>query len=367
MLEKKAEKNQQPQKTSQGRQFWISWAVTALLVAVLVSVLYWQPILARELDEINGGQNSIDIAPAADVSSEALENMPHFEIEEQQAAYLLRNPETHTIAPTRPRSEPIEYTVMEGDAVFSIAKKYNITPETLLWSNYETLKDDPHSLRPEQVLIIPPTDGILYEWQEGDELETVASGFKTSADNILNWSGNRLDFTNPEIEPGEMVMIPGGEREFQRWASPPVAAVGRAGVYSSIAGGCDVPAGGAVGGGWFTWPTVNRYLSGNDYWSGHLAIDIAAGMGAAIYAADHGVVVFAGWYANYGNMIMIDHQTGFHTVYAHLNNINVYCGNSVYQGQLIGNAGSTGNSTGPHLHFEIRYLGAYVNPWEYLP
>jgi len=79
-------------------------------------------------------------------------------------------------------------------------------------------------------------------------------------------------------------------------------------------------------------------------------------------------VVYAGWVTGgYGNMVMIDHGNGYQTLYAHLNSINTACGSSVYQGTIIGQAGSTGNSTGPHLHFEIRYMGGFINPWQVLP
>jgi hypothetical protein len=364
-LNKTTTEEKSTKKKTRDWRFWVSWGGTGVLVAVLISVLYWQPILARQMDELTTGV-SVDVGPVADVSAEALANMPYF-VAEEEDNYLLRNPETHTIAPTRPRSEPIDYTVESGDAIFSIAQKYNISPETLLWSNYDTLKDDPHSIRPGQELIIPPTNGILYEWQEGDTLETVAADFKADAADILNWAGNGLDLTAPEIEAGDMVMIPGGEREFQQWVVPTYA-VGKAGVNSNMPGGCTVEGGGYVGGGFFIWPADNHYLSGNDYWSGHLAIDIAAGTGMSIYAADSGVVVYAGWDSNgYGNVVMIDHQNGYHTLYAHLSSINVYCGSSVIQGQVVGLAGSTGNSTGPHLHFEVRYLGGFLNPWTVLP
>jgi len=345
---------------------WGSWAATAVLVAVLVSILYWQPILANELAEINGETSSVSIRPAVEASSDALANMPFFQAERDQA-FLIRLPETNTIAPTRSRSEPVEYEVATGDAVFSIAQKYNITPETLLWSNYDVLKDDPHSLSPGQVLRIPPTNGILYEWKEDDDLEIVARDFRASVDDILNWSGNRLDLIAPEIDPGDMVMIPGGAREFQQWVVPTYA-VGRAGVNNSVPGGCEITGSGMYGSGYFIWPADNRYLSGNDYWSGHLAIDIAAGTGAPIYAADSGVVVYAGGIGGgYGIMVMIDHQNGYHTLYAHLSSVNVSCGVGVAKGQIIGRAGSTGNSTGPHLHFEVRYLGGFLNPWTVLP
>jgi len=346
-------------------QLWVSWMLTVILIALLISVLYWQPILAQEMAALNGGPEAITIDPIEDLSVEALASMPHFEVE-QEDVYLVRFPETKTIAPTRPRSQPMDYEVLSGDAVFSIAQKFNISPETLLWSNYAVLRDDPHTLDVGQVLRIPPTNGILYEWKDGDTLESVAATFKASVDDILNWTGNKLDLTNPEIEPGELVMIPGGQREFQQWVVPTYA-VGRSGT-ASLPGGCEVAGPVLYGSGWFNWPADNRYLSGNDYWSGHLAIDIAAGTGAPIYAADSGVVVFAGWNSNgYGNVVMIDHMNGYHTLYAHLSSINVYCGANVVQGNIIGRAGSTGNSTGPHLHFEVRYLGGFLNPWTVLP
>lgn len=363
----KTEEHQTEQKQNRTWQFWVSWIITGILVALLVSILYWQPILASELAEQTGPGDGrmAAISAAADPSAEALANMPYFSAQES-GPYLLRYPETRTIAPTRPRSRAVQYEVETGDAVFSIAKKYNIDPETLLWSNYEVLKDDPHSLSPGQVLMIPPTDGILYEWKEGDSLELVARDFRASVDDILNWSGNRLDLTDPQIEPGAMVMIPGGQREFQQWVVPTYA-VGRSGTNASLPGGCEIT-GGLGGSGFFMWPANNHYLSGNDFWSGHLAIDIAAGTGAPIYSADSGVVVFAGWDSNgYGNVVMVDHLNGYHTLYAHLNSINVSCGVNAGQGQVIGYAGSTGNSTGPHLHFEVRYLGGFLNPWTVLP
>lgn len=353
-------------KTSQKWQIWVSWIVTTLLVALLVSVLFWQPILAQEMAERNGGEESAISAQEFNGSDVQIDKMPTFEAAHDES-FIYRVPETNTIAPTKPRTEPVIYEVESGDAVFSIASKYNITPETLLWSNYDVLQDDPHSLRIGQELIIPPTNGILYEWEEGNTLENVARDFRARVDDILSWSGNRLDFTNPEIDPGSLVMIPGGEREFQQWVVPTYA-VGRSGTNATLPGGCTVEGGGLYGSGFFIWPADNHYLSGNDFWSGHLAIDIATATGAPIYASDAGVVVFAGWDSNgYGNVVMIDHQNGYHTLYAHLSALNVSCGSSAYQGMVIGYAGSTGNSTGPHLHFEIRYLGGFINPWTVLP
>jgi murein DD-endopeptidase MepM/ murein hydrolase activator NlpD len=275
-----------------------------------------------------------------------------------------------TIIPNRPRQDVELYSVEKGDSVFGIASFYSITPETVLWSNYDTLKDNPHAISVGMELKIPPINGVYYQWEQGDSFESVAAKFEIDASEILGWGGNKIDLTNPEVEPGSYVMIPGGQREFQQWIVP-IIPRGSAGVSTGVYGAGACPGGyqgGAIGTGSFIWPAINHTISGNDYWSGHLAIDIGAAYGEPISASDSGVIVFAGWSTGgYGNAVAIDHGNGYQTLYAHLNQVNVRCGQSVSQGQNIGLAGSTGNSTGAHLHFEIRYQGGFVNPWYVLP
>jgi murein DD-endopeptidase MepM/ murein hydrolase activator NlpD len=286
----------------------------------------------------------------------------HIQAVSRQASLL-------TIIPTRPREDVISYTVKSGDSIFSIAKNFNIKPETLLWANYDLLKDNPDMLSLDMELKVPPVDGVYYTWLEGDSVEAVAGKFKAQARDILNWPGNNMDLADPKVEPGQMVLVPGGEREFVSWIVPTIPRE-RAGVSRSVygAGACAGSYEGAFGTGFFVWPSANRVLSGNDYWPGHLAIDIAAAVGDGIFASDSGVVVFSGW-ANggYGYMVMIDHGNGYQTLYAHLSQATARCGQSVNQGAYIGAAGSTGNSTGAHLHFEVRYFGGFVSPWSVLP
>jgi len=124
-----------------------------------------------------------------------------------------------------------------------------------------------------------------------------------------------------------------------------------------------------VGSGLFNWPTDKRFLVGKNYnvWS-HPGLDLGGDIGDPLYAADGGVVVYAGWNVwGFGNLVIIDHGNGWHTLYAHMSQINVTCGQGVTAGTILGLAGSTGRSTGPHLHFEMRYNGGNVNPWDYLP
>ena len=303
------------------------------------------------------------LAPTATPSVAVAQNVPGQTADSLSLLSLPaigRDLKLKTVVPTRPRYDVGQHTVARGDSVFAIAKAFSIKPDSLLWANYDLLNGSPDSLRPGQDLNIPPTDGILYTWKTGDTLDKVASTFKAKVNDILNWPGNNVDLTNPTFKPGDLVMIPGGKREYVDWLPlvPLAKHSGTAGLNSSACSG------GAVGGGGFVWPADNHFLSGNDYSDSHRGIDIAAGTGASIYAADSGVVVLAAGVSNgYGNVIYIDHGNGYSTVYAHLSQINVSACQSVHRGQLIGLAGSTGNSTGAHLHFEIRLNGTPVNPW----
>lgn len=282
---------------------------------------------------------------------------------------ISRRTTMHTNIPTRPRTKVIEYTVDTGDSVFGIAQSFNLEPETILWANYDQLNDSPDMLNPGMKLNVPPLNGVYYQWQEGDSLEAVAAKFEANIQDILNWEGNNFDLTNPQVAAEQWLMIPEGHREFRQWLVPTIAR-SNSGVLKSVLGpgACEGNYDGAYGSGAFTWPSSNHVLSGNDYWSGHLGIDIAGATGDGIFASDSGVVVFSGW-ANggYGYMIMIDHGNGYQSLYAHLSSVSASCGQSVYTGSYIGAMGNTGNSTGSHLHFEVRYLGGFISPWFVLP
>lgn len=281
----------------------------------------------------------------------------------------------HTTIPTRPRTEIITYTVKKGDTIFGIAEMFNLKPETILWGNRNTLYDDPHYMQPDIRLIILPIDGVYHEWSAGEGLNGVSSFYGVTPEDIINWPSNHLnaeaigDYAHPNIEPGAMLFVPGGERGFVTWSAPLGLTrqnPGIARIYG--AGFCGTVADGAVGIGSFVWPSDNHWLSGYHYSSIHRAIDIGGHLGDLIYASDHGVIVYAGWNdRGYGNVVVIDHGNGWQTLYAHLSQVNVDCGQSVYQGEVIGLMGSTGNSTGPHLHFEIMNATTKVNPLDFLP
>ncbi len=284
-----------------------------------------------------------------------------------------RHVDPHTIIPSRPRLKVIQYEVQPGDSLFGIADKFGLKPETILWGNFETLKDDPHLLRPGQVLNILPVDGTYYQWHEGDKLTAVAAFFGVTPRDIIDWPGNELppdiDPENPDIEPGTWLVIPGGRREFVTWRAPRITRSNPAVARVGGPGACGAVYDGPIGTGTFVWPTPSTWISGYTFSSFHPGIDIGGAIGNAIFAADSGVVVYAGWNNyGYGNLIVIDHGNGWQTLYAHLSAVNVGCGQAVFQGNVIGAMGCTGNCTGPHLHFEMMHdTYGRVNPLDFLP
>ncbi|HEY5668357.1 MAG TPA: peptidoglycan DD-metalloendopeptidase family protein [Anaerolineales bacterium] len=343
----------------------VAWIV-ALSLVLFAAYLGWQMVPGKATVPVQNA--SAETIAFLEEPLDPMVSLPKYTHAKSSHA-LVRKVVPRTVIPSRPSFEVKSYTVELGDSVFEIASNFKIKPETLLWANYDQLNDNPDMVSIGMSLNIPPVDGVYYQWQDGDTVQSIATRFEAKIDDILNWSGNNLDLTEPTKSPGEWVMVPGGHREFRQWIIP-VIPRGAAGVSKSVygAGACEGGYEGAFGSGGFIWPAGNHSLSGNDYWSGHLGIDIAAGEGAPIYAADSGVVVFSGWATGgYGNMVMVDHGNGYQSVYAHLSNASASCGRSVGQGQIIGYSGSTGNSTGAHLHFEVRYLGGFVSPWYVLP
>jgi murein DD-endopeptidase MepM/ murein hydrolase activator NlpD len=290
---------------------------------------------------------------------------------------ISRSAQLHTNIPSRPRDEISMYTVQNGDTVSGIAENFGLMPETIFAANYAILQDDPHNLIAGQELQILPVDGVYWQWLGGISFGAWAEYFEVKPEDIINYPANNIDSSkitdpaNADIPPGVWLVIPGAKYSYHQPGSIPLG-ITRTDAASAQVGGsgaCGAITGGAVGSGIFDFPTNRHDLSGFDYnpKTNHLGIDLAGDLGDPIYASDGGVVVYAG--ANsygYGNMIMIDHGTGFQTLYAHLSLISVSCGESLNRGQFIGSVGSTGKSSGPHLHFEVRTSSTVVNPWDVL-
>jgi murein DD-endopeptidase MepM/ murein hydrolase activator NlpD len=336
----------------------VSWGVTVFFAALLLfSALWWKNVSSvqalKPLPTASAGQNPPQVLLPVPGSGQIGENA------------VERHLQLKTNIPERPRYTAVKYRVMRGDAMLAIADKYKVKSETILYVNKE-LGDNPHSLRPGMELLIPPVDGLYYEWKEGDTFESVAEQFNAKAEDIIEFPGNNIDLTNPQVKPGTLVMIPGGSRQLRNWEADLVTAsrsnngsTGTSDFGSNVCGGGPVASS-------FGWPADAHSLSGNGYGPGHLGIDITAPEGSNVYAAGDGIVTMAqgGWNYGYGNVVQIDHGNGYVTVYAHLSQINVSVCQPVGRGALIGLSGNTGNSFGAHLHFEIRVGGSNINPYD---
>jgi murein DD-endopeptidase MepM/ murein hydrolase activator NlpD len=329
------------EKRPVNRGLWMTiatWVLAFLMISLAVFSLY----------QYFSGRSLLAFAKSfarSDDGGGQLSAMPAFSPTKAYVA-VERSTDPDTVLPEGMRDNVTVIEVESGDSLFGIAERYDLEPESILWANTKTLNDDPHLISIGINLNVPPTDGILYEWQEGDKLDHIAGLYHVDVQDILLFPGNDIDMTNPVIEPGTYIMIPGGWRPLQ--PTPPVG--GFVGTYA------------------FGWPApYPGEVSGNDYYSGHQAIDAKCFEGDGIYAADSGVVIYAGPIGGgYGNLVAIDHQNGYLTLYAHLSSIYVSCGQSVAKGTPVAACGSTGNSTGAHLHFEVRQNGGFVNPWHVL-
>ena len=292
-----------------------------------------------------------------------------------KSAAIRRSVVLDTVIPNRARQDVSLYIIEQGDNVFSIADKFGLQPESILWGNYESLQDNPREIYPGDKLYILPTDGIYHQVSAGETINSIADNFEVDPDAIVEWPANNLDPYDTDLdgklEGGTYLIVPGGTRELQDWGPPAISRENPATAAYYGPGSCGAISTGAVGDGVFVWPAPTRFLSGYTYSAVHPAVDIGGSIGDPIYAADDGVVVYAGWSTyGYGNLIVIDHGYGWQTAYAHLMDGGIYvsCGQSVYQGEVIGGLGSTGNSSGPHLHFEMRSeLYGKVNAVEWIP
>lgn len=337
----------------------ISWAATLILVVGLLgSALYYksnqEPVIVTiaPTQETSGTNQTQGVEPIVSVEGSGVFQS------------ILRKLQLKTNIPERERTEPALYRVSRGDTMYNIAETYKVESETILYVNSQ-LEDNPHSLRPGMELTIPPADGMYYTWKDGDTFESVAEKLYTDPQGIIDFTGNNIDLTNPSVEVGTTIFVPGASRELRNWAADLQTATRGANTGTGGANAANVCGGGPVASG-FGWPADSHSLSGNAYGPGHLGIDIDAPEGSNVYAAGTGVVTMAqgGWNYGYGNVVQIDHGNGYVTIYAHLSSIFVTQCQTVGQGAVVGLSGNTGNSFGAHLHFEIRIGGSNINPYD---
>jgi len=246
------------------------------------------------------------------------------------------------------RDQILDYVVQVGDTISTIAFKFSITTNTILWENnlsyYSTIK-------PGQTLKILPITGISHKIKKGDSLNSIAKTYKGNVNEIMEF--NKLAALD-DIQIDQQVIIPGGSKEIT-YVAPQVVSVKDIFIPPATVSGSKLQ-----------WPT-NSYRITQYYNWGHTGLDIGNATGQPIYAAESGKVEAAGWNSGgYGYYVIINHGGGLKTLYAHLSKVYVKLGQNVQRGHVIGAIGSTGRSTGPHLHFEVRVNGIKVNPLEYI-
>jgi len=245
----------------------------------------------------------------------------------------------------KPRDQVITYKVAKGDTLSTIAEKFGISADTIRWEN-DLTRDD---LAIGQELKIPPVSGIVHKVQEGETIQSIAKKYKTDAQKIVNFPFN--DFTDLEtfsLAVGQTLIVPDGVQP----QAPAIAFTAPSFVSTPM------------GTGRLLWPTSGM-ITQYPIWY-HMAFDVANPGLPGVMAADNGVVVFAEYSRyGYGNHVIVDHGGGLSTLYGHLTEYYVKVGDHVSRGQVIAKMGSTGRSTGSHLHFETRVNGAPVNPGQY--
>lgn len=253
--------------------------------------------------------------------------------------------ETSTLRSDKPRDEIVTYRVQKGDTFGALGEKFGVSVDSIKWLN--NLKTEKLSI--DQEIKIPPVTGVVHKVKPGDTIYTLAKHYKTDAQKIVNFPFN--DFTDLDtfgLSVGQTLIVPDG-------VMPEAKPIYTTVPTSQLAGGS----------GELAWP-VGGSITQRPVWY-HMALDIADSSAPGIAAAASGKVVLVEKqkYA-YGWHVIVDHGNGLSTLYAHLSAIYVEVGQSVARGQIIAKMGSTGRSTGTHLHFEVRKNGVAVNPLPFL-
>lgn len=254
---------------------------------------------------------------------------------------------TETIIPEgRPRSEVIKYKVEKGQTLSYVSKKFNVSVASIKWANNLS---DVDKIKPGDTLAVPPVTGIVYTVKKSDTIASVAKKYRAHAQAIADYPFNYIG-DSLKLRTGQKLIIPGGKKP----EPTPLPAV--------TPSPSNQPTYYAAGGsGQFSWPAKGSINQTVSWW--HPAIDIGASYGSPVRAAAGGtvrVVSFQGW--GFGHHIVINHQNGYLTTYAHMGAIHVGVGKQVARGQLLGGVGCTGLCTGSHLHFEISRSGQSLNP-----
>lgn len=299
-------------------------------------------------------------------------SIPPAPVQETGSLQIVRdNYDPFTIIPDRPRSEVIQYTAVQGDTIYTIAERFKLKPETIAWSNPRRYIQ---VLHPGDVINIPPVDGVYVQTLGSKTIAEVAQNYRViDAYTVTDSEYNNLFGVSPDtiLPSGDWLFVPSGQGEDITWN--PGVTVDQSGGNSQgfvtqfapgQPGSCPAvknPGGTA----WANPLPGSVFVRG--FSSIHSGVDLSAAEGTPVRAANGGVVIYSGWNNwGYGNTIVLAHGP-FLTLYGHLSSRSVSCAQVVPAGSVIGAVGSTGNSSGPHLHFEIRNGQTPTDPLATMP
>lgn len=262
------------------------------------------------------------------------------------------------------------YTIASGDTLSGIAKQYDLSTNSLLWANDLTVTS---KIKVGQQLSIPPADGVSHRVAAGQSVEKIAALYKVPADKIVAMNG----LQSAAISKDQIIFVPGavplpsvtpassGRTVARDSASRNTRTVKGKATTDNFTNTNQTPAAGKF----LIFPTIGSLTQG--FHKGHYAFDIGNRSKPPIWAAAGGKVITATngtWAGGYGNHVVIDHGNGVQTLYGHLDHVNVKVGDTVTQGQVLGQMGNTGNvrgATGIHLHFEVIDRGVKKSPSKY--
>ncbi len=256
------------------------------------------------------------------------------------------------------RSEIIYYTVASGDTVSGMANKFKISVNTILWSNNLTAFS---LIRPGDKLIILPVSGTVYNIKSGDTVGRIALRFGVEENSIFQYNNIK---SAGDLKIGQTIIIPGGKK-ISDTVAVKTTTTSRSGNAVAVIEKLINPKKAPNSSTSMTWPTEGHRISQYYSWR-HTGLDIANKVGTPLYAAESGTVEFAGWSNGYGNNVVINHGGGKKTRYAHASKLYVKVGEEVDRGEQIAAMGSTGWSTGSHIHFEVIVNGVKYNPLNYI-
>lgn len=265
--------------------------------------------------------------------------------------------------PSASRNKVVDYTVQSGDTISSIASDFSITINTILWANNLASYS---IIRPGDVLSIPPQSGVIHTVKSGDTVSHIASLYDVNEKTITE--NNNLGAI---LKIGEEIMVPGGTKISSRTvasaSSKPSSSpnTGIAIIKDLVKPASSPQVSETTESGKMLWPTEGARITQYFSWS-HTGLDIANKTGTPLYAAEGGTVTHSGWSNGYGYNVVIDHGGGKKTRYAHASKLYVEVGDEVERGETIAAMGSTGWSTGPHIHFEVIINGTKYNPLNYI-